>query len=806
MSWLIRDFRYGLREGVRRSGFTALAVLTLALGVGSATAMYSVIYNVLLNPFPYAEPRRMVDVVIEDTTQGSGGIGGALTVPEFRAYVDESNVFEEAVGTEGREKQRRTEYGTEDILVGAATPNLFHFLGVKPLLGRVSTDEDAKPGASPVAVLSYQAWMARFGGDPAILGRTIQVDDKALTIVGIMPPHFAWNTDDLWIPDRVDHTDPRPMERGFWLQARLKRGISLEQAQAQLNVIAKRLAKLYPERYPKHFTIRVLTVIDWVVGKFRAVLYTLFGAVGLLLLIACCNVANMLLSRATAREREMAVRAALGATRLQIVRQLLVESSVLSLCGGVLGAVLAYGGTKALSHFMPPYTIPVETVIEVSIPVLLFALGCAATTTLLFGVVPAVHATRKELAPGLSGAGKGEGSGSRHGGLRNLLVVAEVALSLILLVGAGALMRSFLSMTNLDLGFNSHNIVVMQPRLSTATPAQRRQIIEGAIARLASVPGVVAVTAGVGLPPYGGIRSELDVTGKIHSEQWKGQFETCDSQFFRAIGIRFLSGRPFSRGEAVNARKVAVVNQTLASRYFGHENPIGGRIRVSLLSTAGEKMADPVFEIIGVVADIRNRGLEMPTEPEVFLPLTITNIGFPGILIRTASDAPSVIPAIRSEARAIDRNLVEREPEFLDDLLAKYSYSRPRFSVFLMSIFASVGLLLVGTGIYGVMAYAVSQQTRDIGIRMALGAQQAQVFGAVLGVAIRLIGLGVVGGTLGSLFANRVVAKLVWTVAALDPMVLFAGIAVIAILGVAACYFPALRATRVQPVTALRHE
>jgi putative ABC transport system permease protein len=806
MSWLIRDLHYGLRESIRRPGFTALAILTLAFGVGATTAMYSVIYNVLLNPFPYAEPRRMVDVVIEDTARTSGGIGGALTVPEFRAYVDESDVFEEAVGTESSVKQRRTEYGSEEIVVGAATPNLFHFLGVKPLLGRVSTEEDAKPGASPVAVMSYQAWMTRFGGDPAILGHTILVDGKALTIIGVMPPHFAWNTDDIWIPDRVDHNDPKPMDRGFWLQARLKPGISLPQAQAQLNVIAKRLAKLYPERYPKRFTIKVLTVIDWVVGKFRAVLYTLFGAVGLLLLIACCNVANMLLSRATAREREIAVRAALGATRFQIVRQLLVESSILSLCGGVLGLVLAYGGTNALVRLMPPYTIPVETVIEISIPVLLFALASAVATTFLFGVAPALHSIRKELAPGLSGSGKGEGDGTRHSSLRSLLVVAEVALSLILLVGAGALMRSFLSMTNLDLGFNSHNIVVVQLRISTATPAQRRQLVEAATARLAGMPGIVAVSAGTGVPPYSGIRTELDVTGKIHAEQWNGQFETCDSEFFRTVGIRFLSGRAFSRGEVADARKVAVVNQTLVSRYFGNGSPIGSRIRVKFLSAARDKISDPVFEIIGVVADIRNRGLEAPIEPEVFLPMTITSLRFPTILIRIASDAPGQIAAIRSAVGAVGGSLVAPEPAFLDDLLAQYSYSRPRFSAFLMSVFAGVGLLLIATGIYGVMAYTVSQQTREIGIRMALGAQPAQVFRAVLGVAIRLIGIGVVGGALGSVLANRLVARLVWTVAAFDPVVLSLGIATITILGVAASYVPALRATKVQPVAALRHE
>jgi predicted permease len=809
MSWLLRDFHFAMRESVRRPGFTGLAILTLAMGIGSVTAMYSVIYNVLLNPFPYAEPRRMVDVIIQDTAQKSGGIRGGLSVPEFRAYVDESNVFEEAVGTETTVKQRRTEgHGTEDVVVSAATPNLFHFLGVKPLLGRVNTEEDAKPGSSPVAVLSYQAWMASFGGDPATLGRTIVVDDKTRTIVGIMPPHFAWNTADIWIPDRVDHSDSKPMERAFWLQGRLKHGISLEQAQAQLNVVAGRLAKLYPERYPKKFTIKVLTVIDWVVGKFRAVLYTLFGAVGLLLLIACCNVANMLLARATAREREIAIRAALGATRFQVLRQLLVESSLLSLGAGAVGVLFAYGGVKALAHFMPPYTIPVETVIDLKMPVLVFALGSAAVTTLLFGVAPALHATRKDLAPGLTGAGKGEGgSDSRHGGLRNLLVVAEVALSLILLVGAGGLMRSFLSMMNLDLGFDAGNIIAVQPRISNASPSETRQLIEAITSGVSVLPGVKAVSATSGLPPYGGFGTELEVLGKTHSDRWQGSVEACDSEYFETIGFRFLSGRPFSRYEVANNRKVAVVNQTLATRYFGRENPIGKLVRVNRLSKVGEKMPEPTFEIIGVVADIRNQGLEEATVPEVFLPLTAGSFAFPRILVRTSVEPHGLVGAVRGELQAINKNLVRQEPALLDDLIAKYSYSRPKFSVFLMGVFASVGLLLVGTGIYSVMAYAVSQRTREIGIRMALGAEQLQIFGGVLAVAIRLILLGLVGGTLGSFLMNHLLMTQVWTdTAAFDPWVLSGGVAMIVILGLAACYVPARRATKVQPLVALRHE
>jgi putative ABC transport system permease protein len=598
------------------------------------------------------------------------------------------------------------------------------------------------------------------------------------------------------------------MERAFWLQGRLKRGISLQQAQAELNVVAGRLAKLYPKRYPKKFTIKVLTVIDWVVGKFRAVLYTLFGAVGLLLLIACCNVANMLLSRATAREREIAIRAALGATRLQILRQLLIESSILSLGAGAVGVLFAYGGVKALTHFIPPYTIPVETVIDIRMPVLLFALGSAVVTTLLFGVAPALHSTRRDLAPGLAGAGKGEGGGgSRHGGLRNLLVVAEVALSLILLVGAGGLMRSFLLMMNLELGFNSSGIIAAQPRISNISPAGQWQLVEAITSRLGRLPGVKAVTAASGLPPYGGFRTELDVLGKTHSERWTGRFEACDSEYFGTIGFRFLNGKPFSRYDVANARKVAVVNQTFVTRYFGRENPIGKLVRVDLLSKVGEKMPEPVFEVIAVAADIRNQGLEEATVPEVFLPLTITSLTFPRILVRTSVEPRGLIGVVRSELQAINKNLVRQEPALLDDLIAKYSYSRPRFSVFLMSVFSSIGLLLVGTGIYGVMAYAVSQQTREIGIRMALGAEQLQVFRGVFGVAIRLIFLGLVGGTLGSFVTNRLIATQVWTATtSFDPWVLMGCVATIVTLGLSACYVPALRATKVQPVVALRHE
>jgi putative ABC transport system permease protein len=806
MQWLSRDFRYALRESLRRPGFTLLAILTLALGIGAVTTMYSVIYNVLLNPFPYTNPRAMVDVVIQDTGQSHGGIRGALTIPEFRAYVDDSKIFEEAVGTDLGEMVYRADYGVEQFSVASVTPNSFHFLGVAPLMGRAITAADAKPGAPPVAILSHKAWMTYFGGDPAILGRKIVLDEKAMNVIGVMPPHFTWHVADVWIPDAAEPGDPDAMKKGFWLQGRLKPGISMQQASAQLNVIGARLARLYPERYPKQFTIKVLTVIDWVVGRFRWVLYTLFGAVGLLLLIACCNVANMLLARATAREREIGIRAALGATRLQILRQLLLESLLLALGGGLIGVLLAYAGTKVLVHFIPPYTIPVETEITIRLPVLLFSLAVATLTALLFGAAPALHSMRRDLARSLSSAGKGAGGGFGRGGLRNFLVVSEVALSLVLLAGAGVLMRSFVSMINVDLGFNPHNILVTRMSFPKATPTQKRRFFELALPRLAGLPGVIGAAEATGVPPYGGMTTDIDIPGKVHAERWTGQFQLCSASYFRTIGFRFLSGSPLSRADVDNARKVAVVNQTLVRKFFGNDDPIGRPIRLARLTAVPDPVSDPSFKIIGVVADIRNQGIEEPSLPEAYIPSTITGAGFPAILIRTSVGAERMSKSVRHEIRAVDGNVVQRDPATVDSLLRDFSYARPRFSVLLLSVFAGIGLVLVGTGVYGVMAYSVSRQTREIGIRMALGAGRADVFRTVSGKALQLIGLGVAIGALASFATNRVISSQVWTVGIFDPIALIGGVIAIAVLGLAACYVPALRATRVNPVVALRHE
>lgn len=806
MHWLIRDLRFAIRENIRRPGFTLLAILTLALGIGAVTTMYSVIQNVLLNPFPYTDPRRMVDVLIQDTARTRGGIRGALTTPEFRAYVDESNIFEEAVGTDTKQMVFRAPYGSEPFWVAAVTPNTFHFLGVPPLLGRTVTEEDVQPGAPSIVILDYKAWMTYFHGDPNILGRKIVLDDKPMTISGVMPPHFTWNAVNAWIPDPASRNDPDAMKKGFWLQARLKRGISLERAAAELNVIARRLAPLYPDRYPKNFTIKVLTVIDWVVGRFRWVLYTLFGAVGLLLLIACCNVANMLLARATAREREIAIRGALGATRFEILRQLLLESLVLALGGGLIGIAFACGATMAVAHFIPPYTIAGETEIKVNVPVMLFSVAIAVLTALLFGIAPALHTARKDLAPGLSSAGKGAGGGLSREGLRSLLVVSEVALSLVLLTGAGALMRSFVAMTHIDLGFNPHNLVTIDLSLPNASPAQTRQFFEEVLHRISGLPGVIGAAITTGFPPYGGMTTDVEVPGKAHVEHWTAMLERCSDTYFRTLGSRFLRGVPLSRRDVVQARNVAVVNQAFVRKYFANEDPIGKRMRLDRLAVSPEAMPDSSFEITGVVADIKNQGVEEASLPEVFIPFTIGSAGFPGLLVRTAIDPGTMSVVIRREIRATNKDVLQRDARTEDEILRDFSFARPRFSMLLLNAFALIGLVLVGSGVYGVMAYSVSRRTREIGIRIALGAGRRHVFHAVLRTAVGLIGVGVFAGTLASFVTNRVISNEVWTVAAFDPITFAGGIAVVVALGLIACSVPALRAIRINPMAALRSE
>ena len=599
---LWQDLRYGARLFGRNPGFTTVAVLTLALGIGGVTVIYSVIRNILLDPFPYTDSRRMVDVLIYDTS--TGDFRGAMAANEFMDYQEQSDVFDGIIGTvSSRAMMMPTREGAETLAVSQVTPNTFSFLGVQPLMGRGILESDGASTAPPIVVLSYKAWVGKFGADPGIAGRPVTLDGNVRTIVGVMPPRFTWHVADAWIPRPLVRGDP---ERVFWFQARVKPGVALETAEAQLNVIALRRQPENRGDYAEQFHVSVVTVIDFVVGRFRGVLYTLFASVGLLLLIACCNVANMLLARATARERELTLRAALGAGRMRLVRQLMIESLLLALAGAAAGWLVAYGGIKAVAYFLPRQGVPFEVELRLEGSALLFSLGTAVVTAFLFGMLPAWPGARRDLVQGLKESGKG--SGSSQGWVRNGLVVCEVALSLVLLLGAGLLMRGFIARVRVDVGFDPSRIVIAQVRFpaSTYTTAPAQQgYYRAAHERMGSVPGVSA-TGITSSWPFGGRSTDIERPGRTVQALKEGVFSLCSDGYLPALGVGATRGRLLTAGDISGARHVAVVNQALVVRHFGSENPIGQTIRLNRLATLPEPVPDPTFEIVGVVGDIPN--------------------------------------------------------------------------------------------------------------------------------------------------------------------------------------------------------
>ncbi len=685
---------------------------------------------------------------------------------------------------------------TERFEGANVTPNVFEFLGMPALLGRGVMPSDGNPSAPPVFVLSYKLWAKEFNLDPKLLGRTFVLNGKPRTLVGIMPPRFTWWGADLWIPAPLDRSDPEARQRHFMMDGHLKPGVTARQAEADLEVIAQRLARVNPKEYPRKFRIEVITLADSVVGQFKTILYTLLGAVGLLLLIACANVANMLLARASARAKEMAIRSSLGASRWRLIRQLLVESFLLALGGAAAGCLVAFAGIKALVAAIPPKTIPDEAVIGINLPVLLFSLAVAVFTAVLFGLAPAMHLAKANIIEPLKDAGKGVSGGFRHGRMRNTLVVVEVALSMVLLVGAGLLMRSFVALQEVELGLNPDHILVARlplPKGQYKTAAAKQHFFRELLARLYAVPGVVAATETSTLPPYGGIPSEVDVPGKTHSDKWDAIFQLCSEGYFPTLDIRTLRGRLLSEADVNGARKVAVVNQTLVKKYFGQEDPIGRQIKLSMLETIPDPpVKNPMFEIIGVVADVKNQGIQQPVNPEVWVPYTITGAFERGILVRTSKAPLAMLNTVRREIWAVDRNEALTLTGTLEDFLKQFSYSGPRFGLILLGVFASVGL--------------VSRQTHEIGIRMALGAGQKDVLGMVMRLGLRLVGLGAIAGLAASFGVARVLASQIFGVSPHDPATLCGVIAVVALSGFAACYFPARRATRVDPLVALRYE
>jgi putative ABC transport system permease protein len=811
MTSLWQDLRYGSRMLGKNPGFTVITILTLALGIGAATAIWSAVDSVLLEPFPYNEADRLATPSVSLPDQASIT---RFPVPIFLDFKEQNYTFEDIIGLAYTDIHYRSSGGTEQLIGAWVTPNTFAFLGIKPLLGRQITQEDGKPGSPPVFVMSYSLWNRLFNRDPSALGATLSLNGTPRTLVAIMPPRFRFGDSEVWIPLELNRSTfitgfgVQPNE--VWTIGRLKRGVSLQDASADLGVIAKQFEKLYPAWFRAHYTLAVNSFKNEAVGRFKLTLFALMGSVSMLLLIACSNVANLLLTRATVREREILIRASLGATRSRLVRQLLVESCLLAAASCMAGCLFAFVGLKGVATAIPPELIPSEVAISLRPTALLFAIIVSVLTSLLCGLAPAFHLAGRDLQAGRTVSGKGMSGGFRHGRLRSGLVTAEIALSIVLLIAAGLMVRTVYAFERVEIGFDPAHLVYAElsfPQGRYDTAAQKKMFFGNLLDRVAAIPGVIAATEATSLPPYSFGWTELVIPGKTHSEPWGTTFDMCSEGYFQTLRRTLLGGRLLSRSDIESTRHVTVINQTLARVYFGNENPVGQMIKFSTFEEwAADWPRDAYFEIIGVIADAKNSGLQDAPRPEVYFPYTITGTGPRKIMVSTASNPDLVLAGLRREMASADPDVAVADSGSIQSFLGRWYYAGPQFTLIILTTLAGVGLLLVLIGIFSVMAYTVSLQTHEIGIRMALGAQQFDVLSMVLKKGVTLILSGMLAGLVASLAMTRLMATQIWGVSATDPWTFSAVAVLILAVGLTACVFPARKATRVDPLVSLHYE
>jgi putative ABC transport system permease protein len=813
---IARDLRYAVRSFRKDRGSVALALLALALGIGATTVIFSVAYSVLIDPFPYTDSSKLVHIYIHDMSQtGPYGRNG-YTVKEFFDFKAQNHVFSDMMAANSMDAVYTLNNATYRTSGGILDPGMFSGLGVKPLLGREITDSDGAPGAPPVFVMSDRMWHQRFNRDAKVIGTTLTINNVPRTLIAIMPPRFLLLGADIWIPmDVTPNLDATALggQAGqplyVWTVARLKPGVTTDQAASDMEVLAHNEAKAYPDLYPKQFKVRVGTIAEIYTRGLRTMIYILLGAVLMLLLIACSNVANLLLARATAREKELAIRATIGATGGRLIRQLLAESFVLAAAGAAIGCFLAYGGLQWVKATIPPDTIPSEVEIHLSPVALLATMGVTLITTLLCGLAPALRAARGDLHGRLMGTGKGVGATSGHGKLRTALVAAQVGLAIVLLVGAGLMMRTFFALGHVDVGFNPKNILftrIVFPNGQYKTAEAKEQFFRQMMPRIASLPGVTNVSESMTVPVEGGATTEVTVPGTTHTDKWTTSVDLISEDYFATIGVPLVRGRLLTATEIDSVRKVAVVNKRLVHDFFADQDPIGRTIKFNVLDRIPGGPKDAYFEIVGVVGDVRNAGLEKDTMPEAYIPHTITTLAGDAVLIRTAVNPDSVLPNMRQVISSIDSNIALGNPDSLETILHRDYMAAPEFGLVLLGIFAGIGLILSAIGVFSVMAYTVSLQTHDIGIRMALGAQPDGVLKMILLNGLRPIIAGVVVGIGASYGLTKLMASQIYGVTATDPWTYGGVVVVLAFVGLVACLLPARRATQVDPLIALRYE
>ncbi|HEX3236411.1 MAG TPA: ABC transporter permease [Gemmatimonadales bacterium] len=814
------DLRYAFRGMRQRPGFAAVAVLTLALGIGATTAIFSVVNGVLLRPLPYQRPEQLVMIWgwREQKAQAE------LSVPEYCEMREQAHSFQGVAAFAGGSVNLTGSGTPERLQMGYVTAEALPLLGVAPAIGRGLTTDDDLPGHSPVVLLSDGVWRRRFGADRSVIGRTVILDDATTTIVGVMPPgfqlplHFAGSEMELWGPLQLDPATDRSVRGWHFLQmiGRLRPGVDAAAAEREVAGLAHRMRDAYPNDYLPGFTASVRPVDDQVVGAARPAILLLLGAVGLLLLIACANVASLLLARAESRQREMALRSALGAGRGRIVRQLITESVALATIGGLVGLLLAAWGVRGLI-LAAPSSVPRLGAIEVDGWVLTFAAAASLSAALLFGLVPVLHAGRVDLATTLAEGGRWGSSGAAGQRFRRGLVVGQIALALVLLIGAGLLVQSFLRVRGVDPGFDPEHLLTARIELTSVRyphSPEIRALYDNLLRRVRAIPGVTSAAAVRALPMTGqtdigdwsfvieGAFSTPPAPGDWHPADW----EVVTPDYFRTMRIPVLQGRGVEPEDRLDAPGAVVINQTLARKVWPGGNALGQRVLL------GGGAVDSVWRtVVGIVGDVRRRGLSDEPRPEMFLP----HAQFPAgtgtaarslyLAVRASGSPARLAPALRAALDEVDPNIPLSEVQTMEQALGSWTAER-RLTMLLVTGFALVALTLGAVGIYGVMAHQVVRRSREIGIRMALGAVPREILLLVLSQGGWLASVGIAAGLAGALVATRLIEALLFQVRPTDPMTFLATALVLAVVTVLASLVPAVRATRVNPIETLRSD